>query len=248
LEQAAAILAPQAGKTLVLADLEHLTIDLFQHVQLHTPFDLMVPMKNERRLWKQLRAIPSEQFTRRWAGFATMKRPYKMASYEAGPFFQFVQRSGERPDAYRFGAFLSTTDRDEVEALTLDYPKRWHVEEFFNAHQAQGWKRAGTMNLNIRYGQMTMALIAQAVLHRLRRLLGEPYSEWDASHFAKSLLEGLEGDIRVSDDTIVVTYYNAPNADQLRQHYEGLPEQLEREHIDPHIPWLYGFKLDFRFR
>lgn len=248
LEQAAAILAPQPGKTLVLADLEHLTVDLFQHVQLHTPFDLMVPMKSERWLWKQLRAIPSEQFTRRWAGFATMKRPYKMASYSAGPFFQFAQRSGERPDAYRFGAFLSTTDRDEVEALTLDYPKRWHVEEFFNAHQALGWKRAGTLNLNIRYGQMTMALIAQAVLHRLRHILGEPYSGWDASHFAKSLLGGLDGDIRVGDDTIVVTYYNAPNADQLRQHYEGLPERLEREHIDPHIPWLYGFKLDFRFR
>ena len=205
LEQAAAILAPQPGKTLVLADLEHLTVDLFQHVQLHTPFDLMVPMKSERWLWKQLRAIPSEQFTRRWAGFATMKRPYKMASYSAGPFFQFAQRSGERPDAYRFGAFLSTTDRDEVEALTLDYPKRWHVEEFFNAHQALGWKRAGTLNLNIRYGQMTMALIAQAVLHRLRHILGEPYSGWDASHFAKSLLGGLDGDIRVGDDTIVVT-------------------------------------------
>ena len=248
LEQAAEILASPPGKTLVLADLEHLTVDLFQHVQLYTPFDLMVPMKSERWLWKQLRTIPAEQFTRRWAGFATMKRPYKMASYSAGPFFQFVQRSGERPDAYRFGAFLSTTDRDEVEALTLDYPKRWHVEEFFNAHQALGWKRAGTLNLNIRYGQMTMALIAQAVLHRLRRRLGEPYSEWDASHFAESLLGGLEGDIRVSDDTIVVTYYNAPNANQLRQHYEGLPERLEREHIAPHIPWLYGFKLDFRFR
>jgi hypothetical protein len=248
LQQAAEILASPPGKTLVLADLEHLTVDLFQHVQLDTPFDLMVPMKSERWLWKQLRALPPEQFTRRWAGFATMKRPYKMASYSAGPFFQFVQRSGERPDAYRFGAFLSTTDRDEVEALTLDYPKRWHVEEFFNAHQALGWKRAGTLNLNIRYGQMTMALIAQATLHRLRRLLGEPYLEWDASHFAKSLLGGLEGDIRVNDDTVVVTYYNAPNANQLRQHYEGLPERLEREHIDPHIPWLYGFKLDFRFR
>jgi len=155
---------------------------------------------------------------------------------------------GERPSEYRFGAFLSTTDRDEVDTLTLDYPKRWHVEEFFKAHQALGWNRAGTLNLNIRYGQMTMSLVAQAVLHRTRRLLGEPYSTWDASHFAKSMLAGLEGDIRVHDDTIVVTYYNAPNVDALRAHYEGLPDRLESEHVDPHIPWLYGFKLDFRFR
>ncbi len=59
---------------------------------------------------------------------------------------------------------------------------------------------------------------------------------------------GLEGDLRVCDDTIVVTYYNAPDAGQLRQHYEGLPDRLQSEHIDPHVPWLYGFKLDFRFR
>ena len=194
LEQAAEILASPPGKTLVLADIEHLSVELFQHVQLHTPFDLLVPMRNERSLQKQLRAIPSEQFTRRWAGFATMKQPYKMASYAAGPFFQFVQRTGERqPDAYRFGAFLSTTDRDEVDALTLDYPKRWHVEEFFNAHQALGWNRAGTMNLNIRYGQMTMALIAQAALHRIRRLLDEPYSTWDADSFRQVTAGGLGG-------------------------------------------------------
>ena len=54
--------------------------------------------------------------------------------------------------------------------------------------------------------------------------------------------------MRVNDDTIVVTYYNAPNVGQLRQHYEGLPDRLQSEHIDPRIPWLYGFKLDFRFR
>jgi hypothetical protein len=245
---AAEILTPQPGEALVLADLEHLTAELFHHVQAHTPFDLLVPMKNERWLQKQLRAIPAEQFIRRWAGFATMKQPYQMAQREAGDLVQFVQRTGERPDDYRFGAFLSTTDRDEVDTLTLDYPKRWHVEEFFNAHQALGWKRAGTMNLNIRYGQMTMALLAQAVLHRLRRLLGEPYCEWDAGHLAKSLLAGLEGDVRVAGNTIVVTYYNAPNVERLREHYEHLPERLSAEHIDPHIPWLYGFELDFRFR
>jgi hypothetical protein len=232
----------------VLADLEHLTAELFHHVQRHTPFDLLVPMKNERHLQKQLRAIPAKAFTRRWAGFATMKQPYHMAERQAGDLFQFVQRSGERPDDYRFGAFLATSDREEVDTLTLDYPKRWHVEEFFNAHQALGWKQAGTLNLNIRYGRMTMALLAQAALHQLRRRLGEPFCTWDAGHLAKSLLGGLEGDVRVKDDTIVITYYNAPNVQRLREHYERLPDQLAGEHIDPRVPWLFGFKLDFRFR
>jgi hypothetical protein len=248
LELAAEILTPEPGQTLVLADLEHLTAELFHHVQAHTSFDLLVPMKNERWLQEQLRAIPAEQFTRRWAGFATMKQPYRMVQREAGNLFRFVQRTGEKLDDCHFGAFLSTADREEVDTLTVDYPKRWHVEEFFNAHQALGWKRAGTMNLNIRYGQMTMALLAQAALHQLRRRLGEPFFAWDAGHLAKSLLGGLEGDVRVKGDTIVVTYYNAPNVQRLREHYEELPKRLGNERIDPRIPWLYGYKLDFRFR
>jgi len=58
----------------------------------------------------------------------------------------------------------------------------------------------------------------------------------------------LEGDVRVRDDTIVVTYYNAPNAAQLREHYENLPQKLMQDDIRPVVPWLYGYKLDFRFR
>ena len=52
----------------------------------------------------------------------------------------------------------------------------------------------------------------------------------------------------VTADTIIVTYYNAPNAPLLRAYYEGLPDKLAAEQIDPRIPWLYNYRLDFRFR
>ena len=246
-DMSAHVLGTRPGETLMLADKEHLSAELFDHVHGQTGFDILIPMKNDRWVQKKLRAIPSERFTRRWAGYATTKLPYKTRRGEA-PLHQFVQRLGESPKEYTFGAYLSTTDRDEVEALTFDFPKRWHVEEFFNANQALGWDRAGTMNLNIRYGQMTMALVAQAAISQLRTRLGEPVSGWDAKHLAKSLLAGLDGDIRVAEDTIIVTYYNAPNAARLRSHYEGLPNRLRQENVDPHIPWLYGYQLDFRFR
>ena len=122
------------------------------------------------------------------------------------------------------------------------------MEEFFKFNQPLGWQRAGTLNLNIRYGHMTMALIAQALLHQLRQRLGPPFDAWDAAHQAKDLLGGLEGDVRVEKETIIVTYYNAPNAKQLRQHYENLPAKLTAQKVNPKIPWLYDFKLDFRFK
>jgi hypothetical protein len=91
-------------------------------------------------------------------------------------------------------------------------------------------------------------LLAQAVLRRLRLSLGEPLASWDARHLAKDVLQGLEGDVRVTADTILVTYYNAPNAALLKTLYEGLPSKLRAQGINPEIPWLYGYKLDFCFR
>jgi hypothetical protein len=245
---AAEILDPKPGQALVLVDSEHFTAELLDHTKSQTAFDLLVPMSNQSSLLKKLRALPQETFQPRWAGYATAHQFYTPKNSEAGPFYQFIQRSGERAEDYHFKAFLSTAEREEVDALTLDFPKRWHVEEFFNANQALGWERAGTCNLNIRYGQMTLALIAQAAIHQFRQRLGPAAKTWDAEHLAKAYFAGLEGDVRVDGETILVTYYNANQADRLHEHYENLPAKLRAEGIDPRIPWLYGFELDFRFR
>jgi hypothetical protein len=249
LELAARILDTQPGQTLVLADAEHFTTELLDTVKTETNFDLLVPMSDQPVLRKKLAALPPETFQPRWAGYATAKMAYTLRDSKAGPFSQYAQRLGERPEEYRFKAFLSTRDGDEVEGLTLDFPKRWHVEEFFNAHQALGWNRAGTCNLNIRYGQMSMGLLAQAAVDRFRKNLGPVATNWDAQHLAKAYFAGLDGDVRVVDgDTILVTYYNAPTDDSLHHKYEDLPARLRAEGVAPRIPWLYGFKLDFRFR
>jgi hypothetical protein len=248
LQMAGEILNPETGAALVLADTEHCSVALMDRVKTQTRFDLLVPMHNRPELLAQLAALPPELFRSRWAGYATAKREYTPRDSQAGPFYQYVQRQGERPDEYHFNAFLSTRDGDEVEELAGDFPKRWHVEEFFNAHQALGWGRAGTCNLNIRYGQMTMALIAEAAIAQIRKRLTPPETNWDARHMATAYFEGLEGDVRVDGDTVVVTYYNARDGDRLREHYEDLPTKLRAEKIDPRVPWLYGFMVDFRFR
>lgn len=240
---AAQILAPHEGQTLVVADAEHFSAKLLDHIHQDTHLDLLVPMGQQPP-----QDLANAVFTPHWAGYATCTRSYQPRRSQAGPFWQLIQRFGERPEQYRYKAFVATTNHEVVRMLCDDFPQRWHVEEFFNTDQALGWQRAGTLNLNIRYGQMTMALLAQAVLYQLRQRLGTPWAGWDARHLADGLFRGMEGDIRVREQTIVVTFYNAPNAEHLREHYESLPRRLEAEGINPRIPWLYDFKLDFRFR
>jgi hypothetical protein len=248
LDLADTILGPRSGKTLVLADAEHFSREIYAAVRRRPAFDLLAPLIVRKNFLKHLRALPAERFTTHWAGYATARMPYSFVKDADNPLPLFVQRFGESPVDYKFNAFLCSSPRNELEALSRDYPKRWHVEEFFNKDQALGWQRAGTQNIHIRYGQMTMALVAQAVLHQLRQRLGEPVIQWDAKHLANDLLRGLEGDVRVTSDTIVVTYYNAPHAEKLQSQYQNLPDRLRQENIDPRIPWLCDYQLDFRFR
>lgn len=151
LHMAAKILAPlSTEKPLVAADAEHYAVELVDHVHVETPFDLITPMPNRKSDQKRRQQIPPEQFTRHWAGYATAVLPFTPHHSRGGPYYELVQRHAERPDEWYFSGFFSTTDRDPVHALTSDYPNRWHIEEFFNFEQSLGWRRAGTMNLNIR--------------------------------------------------------------------------------------------------
>lgn len=248
LEMAHEILGRQADRALVVADTEHFCAELLDHVSSRTPFDLLVPVPQQKHTDRRARAIPPEAFRRHWAGWATAKVPYAPVHSRGGPYSLMVQRLGERPDDWTFNSFVCTADREEVEALSRDYPDRWHVEEFFNTHQDLGWKRAGTQNLHIRYGQMTMALLAQGALAQLRQRLSEPMRDWNAKHFASEVLRGLDGDVRVCEDTIVVTFYGARQLARSRSAFEHLPQRLAAEGVDPRMPWLYNYRLDFRFR
>jgi len=235
-------------KPLVLADKEHCSKDLFQAVRQQACFDLLCVQPAHQQSLKRWGKIPPARFVEHWPGYATATEPYHFRNDRDSLYHELVQRSGTKPEDFRYQGFLSTVLRPEVQALTQEYPQRWQVEEFFKFNQALGWHRTGTLNLHIRYGQLTMALLAQAAVYQLRQRLGPPVADWDALHFARNLLEGLEGDVRVEQDTIVVTLYNPPNAELLRSHDENLPDKLRQQSVDPHIPWLYNFKLDFRFQ
>ena len=190
LELVAAIIGPCEEPSLVVADAEHFTAELVDRLHQDTRFDLLVPVPQTDKLLRRLQAISDERFTRRWAGFATARQPYTLTHSQSGPVTLFVQRLGERHQEYQYKGFLSTRDNDEVQALTQEYPKRWHVEEFFDDEQALGWNRAGTANLQIRYGHMTMSLLAQAAVYQLRQRMGEPEASWDCRSIARRLLGG----------------------------------------------------------
>ena len=238
----------QEPRPLVLADKEHCCQELFASVVRERLFDLLAAMPARKRSDAERSVLAELPFTEQWPGYATLQRTFRFRDGPELPLVEFLQRTGVRSADQVYESFLGTRSRDEVQTLTQHYPDRWHIEQFFKFHQALGWNRAGTLNLNVRYAHMSLGLIAQAALHQLRQRLGPPVSDWDASHLARQFFTGLEGDIRVETDTIVVTLYNAPNVELLRKHYEGLPAKLRSAGVDPKIPWLYDFELDFRFK
>ena len=239
-------LLQQSGieKALLVADKEHFTAEILNHISNHTNLDILVAAPYTQKItacFDQLHYQPL------WAGYAIGQTDFKWnaSSY---PYQLIVQREGEKPQAYTYKAFLSTRNKNAVELLTQNYPQRWSIEEFFNFEGDMGWNRASTFNLNIRYGKQSLALIAQAATHQLKNKLPKPYNQWTARHTAAQILTNMEGDLRVKDDTIIVTYYRDHCQLGIEPHYRNLPTILEREGINPKIPWLCDFKLDFRFK
>ncbi len=132
--------------------------------------------------------------------------------------------------------------------MTALFPKRWNIEEFFNCEADLGWKRASTLNLNIRLGKLSLALLAQAATYQLRKNLPDGIRNYTSESLARKFFQCIDGDIRVKNDTIIVTYYNAPITSTLKERYMNLPEKLAAEGINPRVPWLFDFKVDFRFK
>ena len=97
LEMAETILGPSAAGSLVVADSEHFTAELLDHVRTHTGLDLLTPMPRQPGIVKQIRSLGEESFHRCWAGLAMAKMPYSLVHAQADPYPMIVQRSGEDP-------------------------------------------------------------------------------------------------------------------------------------------------------
>jgi len=229
---------------LLIGDTEHFTVEIVRHLSQHQQFSILVPMPRGEKV---LRDMTTMTFTPLWAGYAVAEGRYQLSGQDEA-LRLIVQRTGETQDTYDYKPFVTTSHISAVDLMTRVFPERWNIEEFFNLEDALGWNRASTLNLNIRFGKLSLALIAQAAIYELRRKLPVDMKKWTAESMAHKLFSGIDGDIRVKDDTIVVTCYNAPHAHTFKQEYEHLPGKLEREGIDPRLPWLYNFKVDFRFK
>lgn len=229
---------------LILADKEHFTEKLIREINQNSSFDFLVPAISTEKIQK---IESSQTYNRQWAGYAISETMFSFAGHKE-QYRLIAQREGETQKDYRYKSFLTLSNKPATQLLTEMYKERWSIEDFFNFDGAMGFDRASTFNLNIRYGKMSLALLAQAATCELRKKLPKPYNRWNSMHLADAVFAKMDGDIRVHKDTIIVTCYNAPKDLCLQKNYQGLPEKLANEGINPKIPWLYDLKLDFRFK
>jgi len=231
-------------KALLLADKEHFTENLIRSLDQNSQFDLLVPVLSTERIQK---IEISAEYKSKWAGYAIAETWFNFAGSKE-KYRLLSQREGETESDYRYKSFLTLSDKPAIMLLGEAYAQRWSIEDFFNFDGAMGFDRASTFNLNIRYGKMSLALLSQAATYQLRQKLPKPYNRWNSTHTAEAIFSKIDGDIRVKKDNIIVTCYNVPKELNLHKHYQNLPEKLAADGIDPKVPWLFDFKLDFRFK
>lgn len=231
-------------KALVLADKEHFTREIADYFDGSQAMDILMPAPSLKGMTERITGL---DYTQLWPGYSVAETGFSFQN--SGRALRLIAQKESAAgigDAYK--AFLTTSDKDAGELLSKVYSKRWAIEEFFNFEGDMGWNRASTFNLNIRYGRQSLALLAQAAAFRLRKNLPQPYNKWNAAMLSEKVFTNMEGDIRVKDDTIIVTYYKDHEILGIRDKYQNISQQLENENISPKIPWLYDYKLEFRFK
>ena len=229
---------------LILADKEHFTEYLIRSIDQNSDFEFLVPAISTERIQKIER---SQTYQIKWAGYAIAETMFNFDGHKE-KYRLISQREGETIRNYVYKSFLTLSGKPATTLLSEMYQERWSIEDFFNFDGAMGFDRASTFNLNIRYGKMSLALLAQAATYQFRQKLPKPYNRWNSTHLADAVFAKIDGDIRVKDDTIIITCYNAPKELNLQNHYQSLPAKLISEGINPKVPWLYDYKLDFRFK
>lgn len=239
---------PEGG--LIIADTEHSTVQIIEKITEEESLECFIPSPRNTKVKSNYNKIEYEESNGLWTGYSIGSTGYKL-NYMEEQIRLVVQRTQEIGNKYRYKPFYSTEETTgEVykKLATKVFRKRWTIEEFYNFESSLGWNRASTLNLNIRYGKMTMGLIAQAAIYRFRQKLPGQYRDWTAEHLANEIFLSTEGRIKVKDDKIILTIYNFPDEFGIKHYYEGLPEKLESQGINPKIPWLMDYKLDFRFK
>lgn len=229
---------------LILADKEHFTNNLIKTINHKTDFDLLIPALKSQRI----KNIENKcKYYPMWAGYAIAETNFRFADSDTD-YRMLIQREGEVDSEFAYKSFITLKDKPAKDLLSLKYSKRWSIEDFFNFEGTMGFDRASTFNINIRYAKMSLALLAQAAVYQFRQKLPKPYRRWNAQHLSDAVFGKIDGDIRVKNDTIIVTCYDAPKDLMLNKVYENLPSKLIEQGINPKVPWLYNFKLDFRFK
>jgi hypothetical protein len=231
-------------KALILADKEHFTERLVRAINQDYQFEYLVPVISTGRIKKIEKSL---SYKMQWAGYGVAETMFNFSGHKE-KYRLIVQREGETEPGYQYKSFLSLSDKPATTLLSEMYCERWSIEDFFNFDGAMGFDRASTFNLNIRYGKMSLALLAQAASYQFRQKLPKPYNRWNAIHLSDAVFNKIDGDIRVKEDTIIVTCYNTPKELNLQDNYQNLPEKLLSQGINPRVPWLYNFKVDFRFK
>jgi hypothetical protein len=231
------------ASVLYIGDGEHFTVENLRTLE---RFNLcyLFPMPQQPSLVAQL---PTLNYRGCWAGYAVAETEYQRPPLNQ-KIRMLVQRTGERPENFTYKPFVTNSQLPAVKLMHQYFPERWNIEEFFNTEADFGWKRAATLNLNIRFNKLSLSLIAQTLVYQFRQKLPPELRQLTAAGLAEKVFSRIEGDLRVKDDTIIVTLYNAPNFDYFKEHYTNLPTKLINQGQNPKIPWLFDFKLDFRFK
>lgn len=145
-------------------------------------------------------------------------------------------------------SFLTSDFDSAVIEVIERYARRWRIENWFT-EQLTSYSLDNLPSSNYLKNDALDAirLFTSDVVKLFMNDVGEGYQRVFPKTFYREVLKDLGAYVKLREDTIVVTFDLFDHQYLLEPIFRDIEEKLKEHRVDPRIPWLSNYKLDFGF-
>ena len=160
---------------------------------------------------------------------------------------RFLVLRDDQTSESKYVGFITNDEITEGVVLLSYYRGRWRIENWFRDNDFIGINQLVSMELNAVVVNMSLKLMAYNVLSAFRNNLGEPFNCYSPELIYRHFIKNIQGKLVLRDGVIQITVYGFKHQSLIKKLFTNLNEQLERQNIDPRIPWLNKHRVAFKF-
>lgn len=204
---------------------------------------VLLPLKRTAKRLQEMEAIPFEKFKYRYENQPIAKLVTDIDGF-TGKMNLFVKRNDD--DTF-FALITNKKYLQPPESMEI-FRKRWNIENFFNENTFLGLDRLPSLELNAIQTALTLKMVSYHIVDNFRINLPDHFSKMKPESIYENFIQNVQGKVQIKKDKLQVDIYGFKHQAVVAPLFRNLEQKLINKEVDPRIPWLNNYALNFSFK